>query len=98
MPSWQSRLAGRFIRWHIKSQPRVRGPELVENARAVFGDISGSLAWIFHLFVRIIQVDKDGIRGEWQEPRRGARNRTIDRKSTRLNSSHLKLSRMPSSA
>ena len=35
---------------------------------------------------------------EWIMTRIGIKERRIDRKSTRLNSSHLKLSRMPSSA
>lgn len=71
--SWQSRLAIRLIRWHIKDQPRPKGPALVPRARELFGDVSGKLGWIFHLLARITPVDAAGVRGEWQGPRGGAR-------------------------
>ena len=35
---------------------------------------------------------------EWTDPRTGAKSNEKDRKSTRLNSSHTDISRMPSSA
>ena len=58
------------------------------------------------VFVHISAVEKAGLSGlnegqvvEYEEvPNKGKTSAEQDRKSTRLNSSHLKLSRMPSSA
>ena len=62
-----------------------------EKARAIF-------AWVS---LNIIYIDSTDERELWATPEHLLRQKpenVLDRKSTRLNSSHLKLSRMPSSA
>ena len=47
---------------------------------------------------KIVQLNEEVIKGQIKELVRGSVEETLDRKSTRLNSSHWNKSRMPSSA
>ena len=75
----------------LLSELRLSGVKLVWNALAATADNEG---WPAARFLAALAEQELADRGR----RRFARHLTEDRKSTRLNSSHIPLSRMPSSA
>ena len=86
--------AGLYL-WHQSSEESLRINSMVQEIQEMRGNLYRQVKEVFDA---VFLNDSDAARQYQEYQKRIELHLEKDRKSTRLNSSHLKLSRMPSSA